>query len=107
MFHFVESRLFERLVGDYLDDDEYGGMQAWLALFPESGDLIPRSGGCRKLRWKGNGRGKRGGTRIIYYVKLRNEMIWLLTIYGKEAVENIPAHVLKALKEEFVDDQTE
>jgi hypothetical protein len=103
MFQFIESPLFERLVGDYLDDDSYAAMQMWLAVHPTAGDLIPGSGGCRKLRWGAEGKGKRGGVRIIYYVKLRGGRIWLLTIYGKGAVENIPAQVLRALREEIVD----
>jgi mRNA-degrading endonuclease RelE of RelBE toxin-antitoxin system len=105
MFEFVESRLFERLVYDYLDDDSYGAMQSCLAQMPEAGDLVPRSGGCRKLRWQIAGKGKRSGVRIIYYVKLRDGRIWLLTIYGKGVIENIPAHLLKAMKEEFVDEE--
>lgn len=103
MFEFIESRLFERLLSDYLDDESFGAMQMWLSQFPESGDLVPRSGGCRKLRWQVSGRGKRGGVRVIYYLKLRDGRIWLLTIYGKSATDNIPGHVLKALKEEIVD----
>jgi hypothetical protein len=48
------------------------------------------------------GKGKRGGLRVVYYVKLHDGRIWLITIYGKGATENIPAHLLKAWKEEFV-----
>ena len=107
MLQLIESRLFERLVSDYLDDDNYAAMQMWLARSPESGDLIPGSCGCRKLRWQIAGRGKRGGVRIIYYVKLRSGRIWLLTIYRKGTLENIPGHMLKMLKEEFVDEEVD
>ena len=102
LFEFIETPIFGRLVYDYLDDESYGALQAALSQWPEAGDLIPRSGGCRKLRWFRQGAGKRGGLRVIYYLKLRDGRIWLLTIYGKGMRENIPAHVLKALKEEFV-----
>jgi len=102
MFEFIESPIFERLINDYLDDESYGALQAALSQWPEAGDLIPRSGGCRKLRWSVVGAGKRGGLRVIYYVKLRDGRIWLLAIYGKGATDNIPAHLLKAWKEEFV-----
>ena len=105
MLQFIESPLFERLVYDYLDDDGYGALQAWLAASPDIGDLVPRSGGCRKVRWQISGKGKRGGVRVIYYAKLRDGRIWLLTIYGKGAVDNIPGHLLRALKEEFVDEE--
>jgi mRNA-degrading endonuclease RelE of RelBE toxin-antitoxin system len=67
MFSFVESKLFTRLVGDYLTDDEYSQLQAALAEAPQRGAIIPGTGGVRKLRWAQPGRGKRGGIRVIYY----------------------------------------
>ena len=82
-------------------------MQAWLIESPEAGDLVPGSGDCRKLRWHVPGKGKRGGVRVIYYVRLASGRFWLLTIYGKGMIENIPGHVLRALKEEFVDEETD
>lgn len=66
---------------------------------PLAGDVIPDSGGCRKVRAALAGHGKRGGVRVIYYNLLDDGTIWLLTIYGKGAQENIPAHTLKAIKE--------
>lgn len=45
--------------------------------------------------------GKRGGVRVIYYNQLANGEIWLLLIYAKNKHDNIPAHVLKAIKEEL------
>ena len=90
------------MIYDYLDDESYGALQAALSQWPEAGDLIPGAGGCRKLRWHLPGKGKRGGLRVIYYVKSRDGRIWLLAIYGKGAVGNIPAYLLKAWKEEFI-----
>ena len=101
MFSFVESKLFTRLVGDYLTDDEYGRLQATLIESPESGAVVPGSGGVRKLRWAQPGRGKRGGIRVIYYAKTREGVIWMLTIYAKNEEQNIPAHVLRKIKEEL------
>jgi hypothetical protein len=101
MFSFVETKLFTRLVGDYLSDDEYLRLQAALAEAPESGAVVPGSGGVRKLRWAQPGRGKRGGIRVIYYAKTREGVIWMLTIYAKNEEENIPAHVLRKIKEEL------
>ena len=68
---------------------------------PEAGDVIPGSGGVRKLRWGVAGRGKRGGLRVIYFLRLRNEEIWMLTLYTKTVADNIPAKMLKKIKEEI------
>jgi len=99
MFEFVEAPSFTKTLGQYLDDDEYAKLQNHLNEHPESGVIVPGSGGVRKLRWRGEGRGKRGGLRIIYYLRLAREEIWMLTIYGKNVRENMPAHLLKAMKE--------
>ena len=101
MLSFVESRLFTRLVGDYLTDDEYARLQAALAEAPERGAIVPGSGGVRKLRWAQPGRAKRGGVRVIYYAKLHEGVIWMLTIYAKNEEQSIPAHVLRRIKEEL------
>ncbi|WP_062089924.1 type II toxin-antitoxin system RelE/ParE family toxin [Caballeronia udeis] len=99
MLTIVETRLFKNLVSDYWSEDERGEFCSWLANNPDSGDVIPGSGSCRKVRWKRQGSGKSGGVRIIYYNRLANGEIWLLTIYAKSAQENIPSHILKAIKE--------
>lgn len=103
MFSFIETRLFTRLVLEYLSDDEYGALQQALVEDPESGPVIPGSGGVRKLRWAAPGRGKRSGYRIIYYVKRANGVIWMLTMYPKHVAENIPAHILRQIRKEVED----
>ena len=72
-----------------------------LATNPEVGDVVPGSGGCRKVRWSRAGSGKRGGVRVIYYLKLASGEIWLLLVYPKSEQANIPAHLLKAIREEI------
>ena len=101
MYSFIETKLFSQLVAEYLSDEEYSKLQQTLIGKPEAGDLIPGSGGVRKLRWKGSGRGKRGGVRVIYYARSRQGQIWMLTLYAKNVSENIPAHILKKIKEEI------
>ena len=45
--------------------------------------------------------GKRGGLRVIYYVRYQPNEFWMLTLYAKAKQENVPAHILKQLKEVF------
>ena len=101
VYTFVETKLFTRLIDDYLSDEELAALQLSLAVNPEAGDVIKGSGGIRKLRWAGSGRGKRGGLRVIYYLRLQNGQIWLLTVYAKNVREDIPASVLRKIKEEL------
>jgi hypothetical protein len=103
VFSFIETRLFSQLVCGYLSDDEYASLQKTLIANPQAGTLIPGSGGVRKIRWAVRGRGKRGGVRVIYYAKIREGVIWMLTIYAKNVAKNIPAHVLRKIKEEIDD----
>lgn len=99
MLTIVETPLFSKLVFDYLTDDEFAEFQFFLAENPEAGDVVPGSGGVRKIRWEQRGMGKSGGARIIYFNRLSSGEIWLLTIYAKAKQENAPAHILKAMKE--------
>lgn len=101
MFTFVETRLFTKLIGRYLSDDDYAALQLALVANPEAGDLIPGSGGVRKMRWATAGRGKRGGIRVIYYLRSRQGQIWMLTVYSKTEAASIPAHMLKKIREEI------
>lgn len=101
---FIETTIFTRLVYEYLSEDEYQGLQSYLAQNPESGKVIPGSGGIRKIRWAIAGSGKSGGVRVIYYFKKRDDEIWLLTIYRKNEVTNIPGHILRKIAKEVEND---
>ena len=101
MFTFIESAAFERVRPVYMDDDEYAELQQFMMENPTEGAVIPGSGGVRKLRWKRAGMGKRGGVRVIYFVRYRPNEFWMLTLYAKARQENVPAPILKQLKEAF------
>ncbi len=98
---FIETSLFSKLVYHYLDEDEYLGLQVYLVHYPDSGDVVPGSGGVRKIRWATRRKGKRGGIRVIYFWKAIDNEIWLLTVYAKGEREDIPAHILKQIAEEI------
>ena len=101
MHTFIELHPFATVRDKYLDDDEFTTFQHYLTANPDAGDVIPRSGGCRKLRWAIEGRGKRGGVRIIYFLRLNSGQIVLVTMYAKNVQENIDPNLLKRLKEVF------
>jgi hypothetical protein len=101
VFTFIESAVFQRLCALYLDDNEYAELQQFMMERPEGGQVVPGSGGVRKLRWKREGMGKRGGLRVIYYVRYQPNEFWMLTLYAKAKQDNVPARILKQLKEAF------
>jgi hypothetical protein len=100
-YTFIETMLFSRIVENYLSDAEYTEVQEALIRNPDFGPVVPGSGGVRKLRWGQPGRGKRGGIRIIYYLKRADGIIWMLTIYAKNEAENIAPETLRRIKDEI------
>ena len=88
----------------YLDDDEYAELQQFMMQNPKAGQVVPGSGGVRKLRWARPGVGKRSGLRVIYYVRYEPNEFWMLAVYAKAKRDNVPAHILKQLLEAFRDE---
>jgi len=78
-------------------EESYFALQEFLLHSPTEGDLI-RSGGLRKLRWRAKGRGKRGGTRVIYYWTEARGYIFLLDIYEKSEQEDLTPDEIKQLR---------
>jgi len=70
MFTVVESQNFSRIWPDYWTEDELGKFTVFIANNPDAGEVVPGSGGVRKIRWSARGKGKRGGVRVIYYNNL-------------------------------------
>lgn len=97
---FFETSIFTATVSHYLTDDEYQQLQQDLLAAPELGDVMPRTGGFRKLRWNDNRRnkGKRGGLRVIYYWLSANGQFWMFSIYDKDELENLTSDQEKQLK---------
>lgn len=104
MYTVIETPTFAADADRLWSSEERGAFCSWIAANPEVGDVISGSGGCRKVRWGRGGQGKRGGVRVIYFARLSNGEIWLLVIYPKNVRDSIPAHILKAIREELEDD---
>lgn len=101
MLTFVELSTFASVRDKYLDDDEFAQFQQYLSDYPDAGDVVSGSGGCRKVRWSAEGRGKRGGVRVIYFLRLGPGEIVLVTMYAKNVRDNIDPVILKRLKEAY------
>ncbi len=99
MYTICETPLFTKYYSDYWTDEEYNEFKTFLSVNPDFGDVEPNTGGIRKIRWGSKGKGKQGGTRVIYYNRLESGQIWLLTIYGKSATDQLPKKVLKQIVE--------
>jgi mRNA-degrading endonuclease RelE of RelBE toxin-antitoxin system len=95
---FVETPVFTAQLIGLLNDEEYSGLQHFLMRDPDAGDLIPESGGLRKVRWSARGKGKRGGVRVIYYFVDQADQIRFLLIYRKGAKDDLTRSEKKQLR---------
>ena len=98
---FIELPPFERVRTDYLDDDDFRGLQNLLLNNPQTGAVIEGTGGLRKLRYPDLRRkkGKRGGLRVIYYWWQRGRQFWLFTVFDKDEAADLTTQEKKALKQ--------
>ena len=81
-----------------MGDEEYRALQNVLVARPDAGKRIQGSGGLRKLRWSGLGKGKRGGVRIIYYWHRKKAIILMLLVFAKKERSDLTQDQLKVLK---------
>jgi hypothetical protein len=104
----VEMEPFLAAIRKMMDDDERSALIDYLAANPTAGDIIQGTGGVRKLRWALEGRGKRGGARVIYYFHNEDIPIFALTAYAKnqrddlsDAEKNNYKRLIKTLLETY------
>ncbi|OAT26596.1 cytotoxic translational repressor of toxin-antitoxin stability system [Buttiauxella ferragutiae ATCC 51602] len=86
---FIETPIFTEDVNALLTDEEYRLFQVFLTFSPESGDVIPHTGGLRKVRWPAKNKGKRSGVRVIYFHKNVDSIIRLLLIDPKGVKDDL------------------
>src|SRR5690554_2019063 len=99
MLTIIETPTFEADARKIWTEEERGAFFAWLAANFEVGDPIPGSGGCGKVRRSLARSGRRGGVRVICLTNLANGVIWLLVVYKKAVRDNIPAYILRSIRE--------
>ncbi len=98
MFTVIETLLFQKQWPLYWSEEERGEFAAHLAQYPNAGDVVPESGGIRKVRWRRAGSGKSGGVRVIYFTRTAEEEVVLLTLYAKGKTDNITGDKLKEIR---------
>ena len=106
----VETGTFVRQVDALLSTSSREELIGFLAFNPEAGDLIPGTGGIRKVRWAIPGKGKRGGLRVIYYFHSALMPLFLLTAYAKgkktdlsRAEQRALEKIAKAVRAEYLE----
>ena len=98
MLTVVETLLFQKQWPLYWSEEERGAFAAYIAEYPDAGDVVPESGGIRKVRWGRAGSGKSGGVRVIYFTRMLEEEVVLLTLYAKATTDNITGAKLKEIR---------
>ena len=101
MYTVTETEDFVAFAAQVWNDDERLDFIDWIAENPLAADVIPTTSGLRKVRWKREGIGKRGGARVIYYNRLANGDIVLLMVYAKAKFDDIRPEVLRKIKEKY------
>ena len=92
-------RALVRQAEDVWSDAERQEFVDYIARNPEAGDLIPDTSGVRKVRWRRQGMGKRGGVRVIYFYHNPATPLFLLMVYAKAVREDVAPDAKKALAE--------
>ena len=103
MLTVVETLLFQRQWPLYWTEEERGEFASFIAEHPGAGDVVPSSGGIRKVRWSRPGTGKSGGVRVIYFMRAAEGEIVLLTLYAKAKTGNLTGAQLKEIRRALED----
>lgn len=94
---FVELTPFVAFRTEHWSDDDLRALQSFLLVSPGAGDLLRGGAGLRKLRWAAQGRGKRGGARVIYYWYIPGERIYLIYGYVKSERDDLTPQQVRVL----------
>ncbi len=94
----AETPLFIRQAREVWEDSEREAFVEFIAQNPKEGDVIPETGGVRKIRWIRPGSGKRGGARVIYFYYNGDRPLYLLMVYAKARQENLTPEEKKIVR---------
>ena len=89
MFTVIETLTFQKQADKVWSKEERHAFIDWIAANPQAGDVIPGDDGARKVRWAVQGKGKRGGARVIYFNLSEDELVLLVAIYAKSEQSNV------------------
>jgi hypothetical protein len=98
MLTVVETLLFQKQWPLFWEAAERGEFAANIASHPNAGDVVPESGGIRKVRWRRAGTGKSGGVRVIYFTRSDEGEVVLLTLYAESKTDNLTGPKLKEIR---------
>lgn len=93
----AETAAFARSADKLWSEEERAELIDFVAHNPEAGDVIPGTGGVRKLRWARLGSGKRGGARVVYFYHRPDCPLYLLLAYAKAQATDLSADEKKAV----------
>jgi hypothetical protein len=94
----VETERFLKDTKPLMSDTERAALVAFVGANSEAGEIIPETGGVRKIRWALAGRGKRGGARVIYYYHSKRMPAFLLAAYAKNEKADLSNAERNAMK---------
>ncbi len=89
---------FKQEATELIGTEGIEALAIYLIDHPQAGDLIPGSGGARKLRWAARGKGKRGGARVIYVYVVVAASIYLPRCYAKNVQTDLTADEKRELR---------
>jgi hypothetical protein len=98
MLTVIETSLIQPQWPHFRTEEERGEFAAYIAEHPTAGDVVPGSGGIRKVRWARAGLGKSGGVLVIYFARNAEGEVVLLTLYVKSNTDNLTGPQLKEIR---------
>ena len=95
MLTVIETPTFQKQADKVWTQAERHAFIDWIASNPTAGDVVPGAEGARKVRWAVQGKGKRGGVRVIYFNLSAEELVLLVAVYAKADRANLAANEIE------------